>query len=566
MFKRFRIKKRLTTSFIMVSIIASIAAVVGVIAMTYISGQYDYALKNYGFSQGDIGKTMTAFADARSATKSVIAYTDADIIADELATHDAKKKECQQNMAAIKLTLTAPAEVSTYESAEAAMNRYWELEDKILDLGNTTDAVKSAEAQVMAAYDLAPIYEETYSYLSELMNLNVSTGNELQDTLSTLQTVLTVVIVCVILVAIFLSVMLGNNIAKGIANPMDRLSRRLDTFAKGMLSDEFPAVDSEDEVAEMTNAAGGMAKNLAMIIQDAKYRLGEMAAGNYTVETSMADRYVGEFEELNTAIHQMNINMNDTLHQIEEASEQVAVGAGNLAESSQSLAEGATEQAGAVEELLATIASLTEGIGTTADNVEESYRISRKYADMANVSRTDMQAMVETMRRITETSRKIESIISDIEEIASQTNLLSLNASIEAARAGEAGRGFAVVAGQIGKLADESAQSAVHTRELIMSAITEVEAGTSAAEQTSSAIDEVVGGINHVADSAKELAELSRTNLEAMKQAEQGVNQISEVVQSNSATAEESSATSEELSAQASTMDDLIKRFKLKKR
>ena len=75
--------------------------------------------------------------------------------------------------------------------------------------------------------------------------------------------------------------------------------------------------------------------------------------------------------------------------------------------------------------------------------------------------------MVDAMTRINETSKNIENIISEIEDIASQTNLLSLNASIEAARAGEAGRGFAVVADQIRQLAEQSTKSAVDTRELI---------------------------------------------------------------------------------------------------
>lgn len=564
MFKKYRIRKRLTLSFVMVALLASIAAIAGAIAMYYVASQYDYALRNYGFSQGDVGKAMVTFADAHSATRAVIGYTDSDIIADAVSTHEKKKADCQEYMVAIQTTLTAPAETEAYDAAKSAMDKYWSLEEQILTLGNTTDAAKSQEAQLKAANELLPIYNAVYENLAQLMTLNVTTGNELQDSLSVLQAGLLIGIVIIILVAVMLSVTLGNNIARGIASPLSRLSERLNTFAQGELSGEFPAVESEDEVADMVRIAGGMAGNLALIIQDAKYRLGEMAKGNYTVETNIEEKYVGEFQALHSAMEQMNENMNDTLHQIEDASEQVSVGAGNLASASQNLAEGATEQAGAVEELLATVTNLTEGIGRTTENMNEAYGMSRTYADKANESREEMQGMVETMLRITDTSKKIESIISEIEEIASQTNLLSLNASIEAARAGEAGKGFAVVADQIGKLADESAQSAVHTRELIMSAISEIGQGTSAAEHTATAINEVVQGINHVADSTQEIAELSKTNMEAMKQAEAGINQISEVVQANSATAEESSATSEELSAQAMTMDELVKQFQLK--
>lgn len=564
MFKKFRIQKRLTVSFILVAAVASVGAIAGAIAMFYIAARYDYALTNYGFSQGDIGKAMVAYADAYSNTREVIGYTDDAIIKKALETHDQKMTACEGYMETIKGTLTSPEENEAYDSALQSMESFWTIESEILELGNTTDEAKSIKAQARAANELTPLYNETYASLGELMNLNVTTGNELKASLAVMRMVLLIVILAVIVIALVCSILLGNNISKGIANPLHALSDRFTTFAGGKLSEPFPVSDSQDEVADMVSVAKSMAENLAMIIQDAKYRLGEMAKGDYTVESSMTERYVGEFFELHTAIHQMNLNMNDTLHQIEEASAQVSAGSGNLAQASQSLAEGATEQAGAVEELLATISDLTGGIEQTASRVGETYEEARKYSDKANESRMEMQSMVDSMGRISETSKKIEGIIGEIEEIASQTNLLSLNASIEAARAGEAGRGFAVVAGQIGKLAEESAQSAVNTRELIMSAISEIGEGTLTAGRTADTIDEVVNGINHIAGSAKQVSELSQTQSEAMKQAEAGVNQISEVIQANSATAEESSATSQELSAEADSLDSLVKQFKLR--
>lgn len=564
MFKNMRIRNRLTVSFILIAIIASISGIVGSAAMFYIANQYDYSLQNYGFSQGDIGKALVTFADARSSTRAVISYTDEAVIEAAKKEHDEKKASCQSYMLGMKSTLTSPEEEAAYAGAVEAMDKYWTLDEDILELGNTTDAAKSAEAQSRAAAELDPLYEDAFSHLSELMNLNVTTGGELQKSLSTLRTVLLFVIIGVIAAAIIISLALGNNISRGIAGPLLGLSDRLKTFAEGNLSDQFPESSSQDEVSDMVKVARAMAENLAKIIQDAGYRLGEMAKGDYTVESAMPERYVGEFEELHTAIHQMNMNMNETLHKIETASEQVSAGSNNMAQGAQSLAEGATEQAGAVQELLATITNITEGVKRTSDNVSEVHTVSRQYADEANRSREEMQLMVDAMARINETAQKIGSIIAEIEEIASQTNLLSLNASIEAARAGEAGRGFAVVADQIGKLADESAQSAVNTRNLIMSAIKEIEEGNQAAANTAATIDEVVTGINQIAESAQEVSILTQQQAEAMKQAESGVNQISEVIQANSATAEESSATSEELSAQAISLDELVKQFKLR--
>ena len=132
------------------------------------------------------------------------------------------------------------------------------------------------------------------------------------------------------------------------------------------------------------------------------------------------------------------------------------------------------------------------------------------------------------MDRISDASQKIENIISEIEDIASQTNLLSLNASIEAASAGEAGRGFAVVADQIRQLAEQSSKAAVETRELIEGTIQEISEGSRAAERAASVIETVVNGIGQIAASSKTVSSTAADQAIAMKQAEQGVGQISD--------------------------------------
>ena len=196
--------------------------------------------------------------------------------------------------------------------------------------------------------------------------------------------------------------------------------------------------------------------------------------------------------------------------------------------------------------------------------MNETYQKAQDCVGKAEVSQSEMENMVSTMECISDTSSRIESIIGEIEDIAAQTNLLSLNASIEAARAGDAGRGFAVVADQIRILAEQSAKSAVNTRELIESSVNEINVGSKAALKTSEVLKDVVTSIKDIADISKALSENIKIQVESIGQADEGMNRISEVVQSNSATAEESSATSEELSAQAINMDELVSRFQLR--
>ena len=559
-----KIRERLSKSYLQVIFIASISAIVGIIALLVMTRMYNNALNNYGFSQGDIGKAMTAFSGARSEVRAAVGYMDEDIISDAKDTYYTRKDSFQQYLDDIESSMVTQAGKDAYNQIVKDLDGYWDLSDQLIEEGSTTDQEISKKVQRREADELGPAYQVVYNDLKNLMNVNVQKGDQIESVLAVMEIIAVIIMIAVIILSILSGRRYGNQIADGISKPLQQISERLKTFAEGDLDSEFPEHDAKDEVAEMIETARKMADNLNVIISDSGKLLNEMADGNFAVATEHEERYTGKFNDLLIGIRNMNRKIDESLRQVEETAEQVSLGSGNMAEAAQSLAEGATEQAGAVEELQATIADITANVEHTAENLQKSHADARKYADDADHSREQMHAMVEAMQRISESSMKIENIISELEDIASQTNLLSLNASIEAARAGEAGKGFAVVADQIRKLAEQSAASAVSTRELIEGSIHDVEEGNKAVALVSETLDEVIKGINDIADTSKSLSENSQSQATAMEQAEQGVNQISEVVQSNSAMAQETSATSEELSAQAETLDNLVRQFTLR--
>ena len=257
--------------------------------------------------------------------------------------------------------------------------------------------------------------------------------------------------------------------------------------------------------------------------------------------------------------------MNEVMTGIHESSERVSIGATELATASQALADGAQAQASSVEQLTTATNAVADQVETSRTKADVSAKATAQAADMIVQNQENMKQMMIAMHNIHETSQKVVSIIQTIEEIASQTNLLSLNASIEAARAGDAGKGFAVVADEIGKLALESSKAANTTKELIEISMEEINKGNSIAEGAVNSLKESVSAVDRVNEMIQETAENAATQAESMEQLRAGIREISHGIQDNSAASQETSATSEELASQAERLNQMLQRFELSK-
>ena len=346
-----------------------------------------------------------------------------------------------------------------------------------------------------------------------------------------------------VLLACVIVVIVGIFITAGIENNMKRISRKFGDVAQGDLTVTVSA-KGHDEFQDLAGSATNMITNTKKLVNQ---------VSNATGELEVSAQNVGQASEL---IHEYSQDITRAIGEINEGMEEQSRHAQECVEKTDVLSNEMQEVSRVVERV-EKLVDETEGM------INKGMEIVQVLGDRAGET-TKMTAKVsDSIESLRKESAIINSFVGTITEITEQTNLLSLNASIEAARAGEAGKGFAVVADQIGKLAGDSAQAAVNTRDLIEKSLQEIENGNQITEKTVAALNKILESMNDFANAAKGASESSTEQADMLKQIEQGIEQISSVVQSNSAAAEETSATSQELSAQSEGLKNLVGRFKL---
>lgn len=556
--KNMSVKKRLTKNFQSVVIIGSIAGLLGAVLMLGLSSRYDMALHLNGFIQGDLGEYSTYLNKGAAEVRDIILLTDEDQIAktkEDLAHVDEK---VDFYLGEFEGKLENEEERALLADIKAEYPLYLDAREEVIALGEQN---KMDEALTIFLETANPHLEKIIEDTDKLIAMNVEMGDKVAANLDIFSKILAAVIILYLGVAIAISAKIAATTARDFTRPIEKVKAGTRKLANGEL-DVHIQVNSRNEFGEMADDLNAAIAKLREYIEVIEYGLEEVGNGNFAVRPKV--EFHGDFVKMKDAIEKITISLSQTMSQINEGADQVAMGAEQLAQSAQMLAEGATSQAASVQELTATIEDVTNASKESAQVAADAYDNAQQFAKVAQASSDEMKLLTEAMERISETSNEIESIIAEIEDIASQTNLLSLNASIEAARAGEAGRGFAVVADQIGKLAADSAQSAVNTRTLIAKSLAEIEKGNVITMNTAEALEQVMEGIKELAQGSKATSVQSGEQAGTMVQVQLGVEQIAEVVQNNSASAEETSATSEELSAQSQNLKALVDHFVLR--
>lgn len=364
-----------------------------------------------------------------------------------------------------------------------------------------------------------------------------------------------IVMLLIMLLGLILGIITEITLIRSIRRPVEVLHKASQKLAEGDVEIELKKFGN-NELGDLTDAFQQLADNI-------KYQAGiaaGLAEGDLTQEVVVN----GERDLLGNALTRIIKENNEMLTNIRESAEQVALGANQVSGASQSLAQGTTDQASAIEQVTASINEIAESTRGSAEQVKVANELVNNVKRDAEAGNVQMQEMIEAMSQINAASESISKIIKVIDDIAFQTNILALNAAVEAARAGVHGKGFAVVAEEVRNLAGKSAQAANETAEMIEDSIRKVAQGSKLAEETAQALNVIVDAVDKSVELMDGIAATAVDQATAITQIDQAIGQVSQVVQTNSATSQECAAASEELLNQAAVLKELMANFKLK--
>ena len=425
--------------------------------------------------------------------------------------------------------------------------------------------VKSGNLEQAASAVFSEEYENT---VDEINALTTETINMIQERMARDQRILSLIqyfaegLFILMVVIVLWNILIIIRFAKEeLLSPIKKASDQMVALAKGDFQQDIDIAEDTSEVGVMVSAMNEMKRTTHNIIAEIGSTLEQMGNGDYRIEVKA--EYVGEYIEIKESFLKISEKMRETFRTLKDVTKQIEAGSDQLASAAQDLAEGCTVQATQVNDVLSAMNDMSSSMESNAKEAITSIELSAKASDTLMQGNEKMNELITAIEEINKCSEQIGTIIGAIEDIASQTNLLSLNASIEAARAGEAGRGFAVVADQIRNLAEESAKAAGRTTTLINTTIEAVSKGIEIAGHTAEDMKRVMESSKAAGDKMNVISDLLSNEVAHIQEINATMNTISEVVNNNSAASEETAAISQEQMAQVETMSELMSQFEI---
>ena len=377
-----------------------------------------------------------------------------------------------------------------------------------------------------------------------------------QASVSRSQIVLFIMAILVVAIGILLNLRAIRNITR----PLQEAEQAVVAFSQGDLSVEL-TYEASNEIGTICDAVRTSQDILGRVIEDIVQITKGLADGDLTVESH--EEYPGQLMPVKTNIEYLLQNLNATMSEILNASDQVSAGAEQVSVGSQSLAQALRSRPAPSRSSpppsMRLIPPLRTALRRPKPRRKNLTWLPAKFRSVTTACRSSARQWTTSIP-----ARRILADHRHHRKHCLPDQYPGAERGGRAARAGSAGKGFAVVADEVRSLASKSDQAAKQSKAIIETSLSHVERGKSLAEEVSSSMQQTVASASEAISYMEKVADNAISESQSIEQLTTGVDQISAVVQTNSATSEESAAASEELSSQAVMMKQLIQKFKLK--
>ena len=557
--KNLSISKKLKKVLIVAVIIISTITVATGVGLMYLKGQLESFVETEYASEISIQETATSILTlARDIRDAYIRAENGE----NISSYDQNVKkyvnEITTELEYVYNINKDPEIARELENFGNNISKWINIGNEILTAINNKDMAKANKLILNDCPEVLDVIIEQVSLIGDKISTNVQ--DDIQGTTRYIGIVMIIIIV-IIIIGLILITKVVQAIIESISNPVEEIKAAALEMAKGNYDLEIEYT-SEDEIGVLADCMREMILFTKDNINNITEVLNKFAEGNFDVD--IEGDYIGEFIAIKESLEKIVDSINNTFYDIKIVTEQVKDGSEQVASTAQVISEGAINQAGIIQELIASIGEINEKVKVSTEQANSTNVLTIELGNQIELNNEKMNEMVTAMNKIEESSRNIKSIINTIYSISEQTNLLALNAAIEAARAGESGKGFAVVADEIRKLAEESSVAVKNTEILIEDSISNVNNGKNIADEASEALNAVVGKAKEAVELIGTIAKLTEQGAMSISEVYEGIDQIAEVVESNTAISEESAAASEELSSQSESLQNMIDKFKLR--
>ena len=512
-------------------------------------------LNNSALAQFDITQGFADFCNIKVRVRNIlfVYYSDPDALQQQEQMIEEYKADARKYLDLFeeRMVSLSPEIQAQYQTVEDEINLWYESTQKDIDMAKAGQVDQAVNDLIVNGKVIA---DDVENGLVELINTIEADTKAKEATIQQQLVGLTIVQVVVMVLAVLITIMYCLFLIKAITRPMSKLSVAAKKMTLGDIDVDCEKIYNDD-LGELLDEFAQMAD----AIREQTRITEAISKGDLSREANpRSDRDV-----LGKAIVRLLSENNMTLSNVKEASAQITVGSEQVANASQALAQGSTEQASAIQQVTASMDEVTQRTKANATEAGEANVLVQNIKEMATSGNEQMKSMIGAMDDINASSETISKIIKTIDDIAFQTNILALNAAVEAARAGVHGKGFAGVAEEVRNLAAKSAAAASETAEMIDDTIHKVGNGTKIAQDTAKSLDEIVTSIDEIVGLISNITTSSNDQATAISQIDQAISQVSTVVQTNAATSQQCAAASEELSNQAVTLKNLMARYQL---